>query len=126
MAHETVATWTMPWPAARRVYGLAKLRGGVRIRGGTPRAVYVGIESSGPAIPGTVRPLSALCVVPFGMEEGTEAAVESGEFGLVVGEPAQFRFFSSSVRKHDRPGDLLSSWSPEELAESEVFFVSIT
>ena len=44
--------------------------------------------------------------------------VPSGEIGLVVGQPAQFRFFSSPVRKHDRPGDVLSTWKSEELEET--------
>jgi hypothetical protein len=101
------------------VYGWSKQRGGVRIRGGTARSYYVGIESSGLAIPGAPRPLRALCVVPIGMEEGTETDVPSGEIGLVVGEPAHFRFFSSSTRKEDKPGDLVASWSPEEIAESD-------
>ena len=47
-------------------------------------------------MPGAPRPLRALCVVPNGMEEGSEADVPSDEIGLIVGEPAQFRFFSSS------------------------------
>ena len=100
-------------------YGWAKQHGGVRIRGGTARSYYVGIESSGLAIPGAARPLRALCVVPFGMEEGTSVEVPSGEFGLVVGEPATFRFFSSAVRKADKPGELLPHWSEEELAETD-------
>ena len=100
-------------------YGWAKLSGGVRIRGGTARAYYVGIETSGPAIPGAPRPLRAHCVVPIGMEEGTETDVPSGDIGLVVGEPAHFRFFNSSVRTQDRPGDVLDAWSEGELAESD-------
>ena len=100
-------------------YGWAKECGGVRIRGGTARSYYVGIETAGLAIPGAPRPLRALCVVPIGMEEGTETDVPSDEIGLVVGEPAQFRFFSSPVRKQDRPGDLLTSWSEEELSETD-------
>jgi len=100
-------------------YGWSKRRGGVRIRGGTARAYYVGIETAGLAVPGAARPLRPLCVVPIGMEEGTEAAVPSEEIGLVVGEPAQFRFFSSSVRKQDRPGDLLERVSEDELSETD-------
>ncbi len=53
------------------------------------------------------------------MEEGTETDVPSGEIGLVVGEPAQFRFFSSSTRKQDKPGDLVASWTEEEIAETD-------
>jgi hypothetical protein len=101
------------------VYGFAKHRGGVRIRGGTARSYYVGIETAGLAVPGAARPLRALCVVPTGMEEGTEIDVPSGEIGLVVGEPAHFRFFSSSTRKEDKPGNLVASWSPEEIVETD-------
>ncbi|MBW3598195.1 MAG: Hsp70 family protein [Planctomycetes bacterium] len=100
-------------------YGWAKEHGGVRIRGGTARSYYVGIETSGLAVPGAPRPLRALCVAPIGMEEGSETDVPSGDIGLVVGEAAQFRFFSSPVRKQDKPGDVLSSWSEEELTETD-------
>jgi hypothetical protein len=100
-------------------YGFAKQRKAVRIRGGTARSYYVGIETAGLAIPGAPRPLRALCVVPFGMEEGTQSDVPGDEIGLVVGEPAQFRFFSSAVRKEDRPGTLLSSWNMDELMETD-------
>ncbi|HEX6984380.1 MAG TPA: Hsp70 family protein, partial [Planctomycetaceae bacterium] len=97
----------------------SKRHGGVRIRGGTARSYYVGVETSGLAIPGAPRPLRAVCVVPFGMEEGIEADVPGSEVGLVVGEPAHFRFFSSSVRKQDKPGDVLTHWTEEELSETD-------
>ena len=90
-------------------YGLSKCSGGIRIRGGTARAYYVGIETAGLAIPGAPRPLKALCVAPIGMEEGTECDVPSGEFALFVGEPMPFRFFSSTTRRNDRPGMLLDA-----------------
>jgi molecular chaperone DnaK (HSP70) len=100
-------------------YAWVKQRGGMRIRGGTARAYYVGIETAGLAVPGAPRPLRALCVVPIGMEEGTETDVPSGEIGLVVGEPAVFRFFSSSTRKQDRPGEVLSRWDEGALEETD-------
>ncbi|MHB8861788.1 MAG: Hsp70 family protein [Pirellulaceae bacterium] len=100
-------------------YGWAKERGGVRIRGGVARSYYVGIETAGLAIPGAARPLRALCVVPFGMEEGTQLDIPSGEIGLVLGEPAHFRFFCSAVRKDDLPGMLLDRWEEEELVETD-------
>jgi hypothetical protein len=100
-------------------YGWAKENGGVRIRGGTARAYYVGIETSGLAIPGAPRPLRALCVAPLGMEEGDQADVPSAEIGLVVGEPAHFRFFSSPTRKQDAVGDVLTTWEEGELAETD-------
>ena len=103
-------------------YGMARRGKGVRIRSGAPRSYYVGIESAMPAIPGMPAPLKALCVVPFGMEEGTSAALPDREFGLVVGEPAEFRFLSSLVRKTDRPGTLIEDWGDdlEELSPLEV------
>jgi hypothetical protein len=91
-------------------YGLVRRGKGVRIRGGTARAYYVGIESSLPAVPGAPPPLKALCVVPFGMEEGTEANVPEQEFGLVVGTPAEFRFLGSSVRRTDTVGTMVEEW----------------
>ncbi|MFD1560473.1 Hsp70 family protein [Paraburkholderia silviterrae] len=100
-------------------YGYVKRGKGVRIRGGTARAYYVAIESAMPAVPGLEPPVSALCVAPFGMEEGTDAALPPQEFGLVVGEPVHFRFFGSSVRRQDQVGTLLDYWSAEELQELE-------
>jgi molecular chaperone DnaK (HSP70) len=91
-------------------YGLVRRGRGVRIRGGTARAYYVGVETSLPAVPGSPPPLKALCVVPFGMEEGTEADVPGQEFGLVVGEPAEFRFLGSTVRRGDPVGTLVEEW----------------
>jgi hypothetical protein len=99
-------------------YGLVRRGKGVRIRGGTARAYYIGIESSLPAVPGAAPPVKALCVAPFGMEEGTETDVPGQEFGLVVGEPVEFRFLGSTVRRDDVPGTLVEDWSDtiDELA----------
>ncbi|WP_454710688.1 Hsp70 family protein [Cupriavidus nantongensis] len=100
-------------------YGYVRRGKGVRIRGGTARAYYVAVESSMPAVPGFEPPIQALCVAPFGMEEGTDAELPPQEFGLVVGEPVHFRFFGSSVRRQDQVGTLLDYWGPEELQELE-------
>ncbi len=103
-------------------YGMARRGKGVRIRSGAPRSYYVGIESAMPAVPGLPAPLKALCVVPFGMEEGTRASLRDLEFGLIVGEPAEFRFLSSNVRKVDPVGTLIEDWGDdlEELSPLEV------
>lgn len=98
-------------------YGYVRRGQGVRIRGGTARAYYIAVESAMPAIPGFEPPVQALCVAPFGMEEGTDAALPEQEFGLVVGEPVHFRFFGSSVRRQDQVGTLLDFWTPEDLQE---------
>jgi hypothetical protein len=104
-------------------YGRVRASGrGVRIRSGASRSYYIGIESALPAVPGFPAPLKALCVVPFGMEEGTDAAIAGREFGLAVGEPAEFRFLTSTIRKNDAPGALIEDWGEdlEELAPLEV------
>lgn len=98
-------------------YGYVRHGRGVRIRGGTAFAYYVGVESSMPAVPGIEPPVEALCVAPFGMEEGTEAELPALELGLVVGEPVHFRFFASSVRRQDGVGTQLGAWAPDELQE---------
>ncbi|MCC6524155.1 MAG: Hsp70 family protein [Polyangiaceae bacterium] len=85
-------------------YGRVRRGRGVRIRGGTARAYYVGIEGAAPAVPGVEPPVQALCVAPFGMEEGTAAAFPAEELYAVVGEPVRFRFFASTVRRDDEAG----------------------
>ncbi len=102
-------------------YGLARRGKGIRIRGGAARSYYIGIETSMPAVPGMAAPLKALCVAPFGMEEGTESDIPGQEFGLVVGEPAQFRFLGSTTRRGDQvgtfieePGDDIEELTPLE------------
>jgi len=107
-------------------YRFNKQRGGIRIRGGTARSYYVGIESTGLAIPGMPRPLKAICVVPFGMEEGTATDVPGGEVGLVLGEPTRFRFFSSTVRPEDQPGRQLDWWDDDELIETDPLVTTLT
>ena len=97
-------------------YGIARQGRGVRIRGGVPRTYYVGIESSMPAVPGLPAPLKHMTVAPFGMEEGTDMQFPDREFGLVVGEPAEFRFFTSASRKND-PGGLMLEEAGDELEE---------
>jgi len=103
-------------------YGLARSGRGVRIRGGVPRTYYVGIESSLPAVPGMRPPVKALTVAPFGMEEGTSIQLPGREFGLIVGEPAEFRFFQSAARKNDAAGTMLDEIGDEleELSPVEV------
>ncbi len=103
-------------------YGLAREGRGVRIRGGVPRTYYVGVESSMPAVPGMANPVKALTVAPFGMEEGTSAGIPGREFGLLVGEPAEFRFYASATRKNDAIGAMIEDLNQdlEELAPMEV------
>lgn len=74
----------------------AKLRrdGGLRVKAAMPHSYFIGVEKAMPAIPGLSPQIEGVCVVPKGMEEGSEVALEQ-TFSLYVGEPVQFRFFSS-------------------------------
>ncbi|MBT3815573.1 MAG: Hsp70 family protein, partial [Methylococcales bacterium] len=98
-------------------FGYMRQHNGIRIRGGTAASFYVGVESAMPAVPGMPPEIEALCIAPFGMEEGTEEIVPEDEFGLVVGEPVRFRFYSSNSRRDDNVGTRLDFWSEEELEE---------
>ncbi|WP_135382645.1 Hsp70 family protein [Vibrio tasmaniensis] len=98
-------------------YGAVRRGQGVRIRGGIASSYYVGIESAMPAIPGMAPPMEALCVAPFGMEEGSSVQVPSQEFGLVIGQPVHFQFYGSTTRREDQAGTHLDHWAPEDLDE---------
>lgn len=99
-------------------YGMVRRGRGVRIRGGVARSYYIGVQVPMPAVPGVAPPIKALCVVPQGMEEGTEAELAGREFGLKVGEPAVFRFLGSTRRRGDTMGTTVEDWedSIDELA----------
>jgi Hsp70 protein len=107
------------------IYGRHRATGkGMRIKAGAARSYYVGLETSMPAIPGFRPPVKALCVVPQGMQEGTEQLIEGRTFGLVTGEAAEFRFFSSAVRSGDTPGQILPD-AERELEETSLLEVEL-
>jgi hypothetical protein len=91
-------------------YGLVKRGKGVRIRGGTARAYYIGVATNMPAVPGFAPPVKALCVAPFGMEEGTETDIPGYEVGVRTGTEAEFRFLGSTVRREDAAGTVVEDW----------------
>jgi hypothetical protein len=107
------------------IYGRHRATGkGLRIKAGTSRSYYIGLETSMPAIPGFVPPVKALCVVPQGMQEGTDVLIEGQQFGLVTGRPAEFRFFSSTARSGDAPGQVLPD-AETELEESGLLEIEL-
>jgi hypothetical protein len=106
-------------------YGRNRATGkGIRIKAGAARSYYIGLETTMPAVPGFTPPVKALCVVPQGMEEGSELLIEGQEFGLVTGEPAEFRFFSSEVRSGDKAGEILPD-AEAELEETGLLEVNL-
>ncbi len=106
-------------------YGFVRQGKGVRIKGGTAAAYYVGIESAMPAVPGLPPEIEALCIAPFGMEEGTQIELPDDEFGLVIGEPVRFRFFASNTRREDIVGTRLDYWSDDELSELDEIEITL-
>ncbi len=100
-------------------YGLARQGKGVRIRYGLNKSYYIGIAASMPAVPGIPAPTKALCIAPFGMEEGSQARLEDQEFALVVGEPAKFDFLGSA-RHDDKFGDIIEDWEGEVQGIAEI------
>jgi len=106
-------------------YGYVRKGKGVRIKGGTAASYYVGIESAMPAVPGMAPEIQALCIAPFGMEEGTQQELPDDEFGLVIGEPVRFRFFASHTRREDKVGTRLDYWTNDELDELDEIEITL-
>lgn len=75
---------------------------GVLVRGGLPRAYFLGLQGSGSS---TIR---AVCLVPRGTEEGQEIRLEQPELQLLANTPVSFRLYSSLSRTEDAAGDLVS------------------
>jgi hypothetical protein len=106
-------------------FGRNRITGkGIRIKAGASRSYYIGLETSMPAVPGFSPPLKALCVVPQGMEEGSEVFIDARDLALVTGQPAEFRFFSSEVRSGDTPGQIIPD-AERELLEISLLEVNL-
>jgi molecular chaperone DnaK (HSP70) len=85
-------------------YSYVKATGaGLLVRGGLPRAYYVGIGEN-----------AAVCLVPRGAEEGQTLELDSQDLHLVANKPVSFRLYSSLTRVDDTLGQTLS---PEETAD---------
>jgi molecular chaperone DnaK (HSP70) len=72
---------------------------GVRIRGGSARAYFLGIDGAD----GNPR---ALCVVPHGQSEGQLQSLPQS-FSLVVGQPTRFPLYTSTQAHGVRLGDVV-------------------
>src|SRR5213076_1972320 len=88
-------------------YGLVRRGKGVRIRGGTARAYYIGVETSLPAVPGGPPPIKALCVAPLGREGGPEPVLRAQVFGRAGAGPVESRSLGPPPRREDPPGVLI-------------------
>jgi molecular chaperone DnaK (HSP70) len=77
---------------------------GVLVRGGLPRAYYVGLNDS-----------TAVCLVPRGAEEGDSVEVDREDLQLVANKPVAFRLISSLTRTDDKPGEVVQFSPTEEI-----------
>ena len=101
-------------------FGAVDAGDGIRIKGGLAHSYYVGIESSMPAIPGFDAPINAVCLLPFGTEEGTTLRLEGHRFALHVGLASEFRLFYASSRQDDALGTQFEIWGDHRLIELPV------
>jgi len=99
---------SVAWGAS--YYGQAARGEGIKIRGGLGMSYYMTIEAAMPAVPGLAMPTRALCIAPFGMEDGSQAESKDRLFNLVVGEKVTFDIMSSPNRPDDQLGDVIDNW----------------
>ena len=92
-------------------YGMVRRGEGVRIAAGLARTYYIGIENTSGAGDST---LSALCLLPAGIEPGQEVDLSQHQFQLLISQPIEFPLFVSSTRLTDRPGELINI-DPEQI-----------
>jgi molecular chaperone DnaK (HSP70) len=94
-------------------YGLVRRGLATRIKGGTARAFYVGVDATGlrrrvPTTEAFSEPEPAryaVCLAPSGLDDGARVGLER-DFKLVTNRPVSFRLYSSTTRD-DQPGALV-------------------
>lgn len=73
---------------------------GLLVRGGLPRAYYIGIGASGDKI-------RTVCLAPRGSEEGSVLEIDREDLQLVANKAVSFRLYSSLVRTEDKLGEVI-------------------
>ena len=86
-------------------YGRVRRGTGLRVKAGSARTYYIGMRSE--------RGIKAVCVVPFGTNEGTALPPLDREFSVLANRPVSFRLYSSTIR-HDAHGAMVEL-HPEEV-----------
>ncbi len=87
---------------------------GVLVRGGLPRAYYLGLQELDS--PGSAT-MSAICLMPRGSEEGQEIKLEQPELQLLANTPVAFRLYSSLSRTEDAAGDVVSFSASDDMLD---------
>jgi molecular chaperone DnaK (HSP70) len=84
---------------------------GVLVRGGLPRAYFLGLQDSG------TSSISTVCLVPRGTEEGQEIRLAQPELQLIANTPVAFRLYSSLSRTEDAAGDVVSFTPTQDMLD---------
>ncbi len=84
---------------------------GVLVRGGLPRAYFLGLQDTGTSA------IKTVCLVPRGTEEGGEIKLAEPQLELVANTPVAFRLYSSLSRTEDKAGDIVSFNSTDDLLD---------
>ena len=79
-------------------YGPVRRGGGMRIKAGSARTYYIGVQSD--------HRLQAVCVLPSGIDEGTSLPLANREFAVLTNRPVSFTLYSSTTR-HDEHGEVV-------------------
>ncbi len=77
---------------------------GVLVRGGLPRAYFLGLHDSA----SDSSAIQTICLMPRGTEEGDEIQLAEPQLELLANTPVAFRLYSSLSRTEDKAGDLVS------------------
>jgi hypothetical protein len=84
---------------------------GVLVRGGLPRAYFLGLQDSG------TSGIRTVCLMPRGSEEGQEIRLEQPELQLLANTPVAFRLYSSLSRTEDAAGDIVSFNPADDMSD---------
>jgi hypothetical protein len=87
-----------------------KTGAGLLVRGGLPRAYFIGLGGSDKEM------LRAMCLVPRGTEEGSTIEIDPGSLHLLANKPVSFQLYSSRTRTEDKSGGVVE-FSPAEREE---------
>jgi actin-like ATPase involved in cell morphogenesis len=95
-------------------YGLVLRGKGERISGGTGKAYYIAVETTRDRTERELKnPVTLVCIVPRGIEEGAEIHLSKPEFQVMTNSPVSFSLYSSSYRAGDRAGDIITAEKEE-------------
>jgi len=103
---DTVTELKNPHPDLAVAYGAvayAKARHGAQLKigGGSARSFFLALEDK-------KKGKQGVCILPKGIDEGTEVRLKQRKFALTLGEPVRFNLVSSTDDNHTDAGELFA------------------